>query len=171
MADTSPESAYDRVTRYLLQVTRILSAISMFLMMALTFLDVIGRYFMRPIFGAPEMIQFLLAFTIFAAMGQASAHGDHIVVDIFVGRLKRGFGRAYWVFLRVVQLLGFSMIAWQLAKLAITAFTRSRVTIVLEWPMFWVLGPVAVLAVIALWVELAGMFVKGDKAHQEHSSW
>lgn len=159
----------DPLTRAVLRLMRGLSALGMFLMMAITFLDVVGRYFMRPIFGAPEMIQFLLAFTIFAAMGLASASRDHITVDMFAGWLSRSFGRAYDLFLQVVSLLGFCMIAWQLGRLAVEAQVRNSVTIVLEWPLLWVLGPVAVLATLAVWIELAGLASRNRDADRGHA--
>lgn len=61
---------------------RLTAAACLFLMMLLSVIDVIGRYFMRPLFGATEMIQLLLAITIFAAIGLTSLARGHVTVDI-----------------------------------------------------------------------------------------
>lgn len=151
-----PRRALDPVNRAVTGVLRAVAATGMFLMMAITFADVVGRYFMRPIFGASEMIQFLLALTIFAALGLVSAAGAHIVVDIFTARLRRLLGRPYHLALRLASLTGLALVAWQLGRLAVAAGRTGRLTIVLEWPLAWVVGPAALLAAAAVWIELAG---------------
>ena len=57
------------------------SAIFLFLMMALTFSDVVGRYFFNsPISGATEIISFLLGLTIFSAFPLITRNRSHIRV-------------------------------------------------------------------------------------------
>ena len=52
-----------------LEILKWIVSLLLFLMMAITFVDVIGRYlFNAPIFGAAEMIQFLLAGTVFSGL-------------------------------------------------------------------------------------------------------
>ena len=60
------------------------SAIFLFLMMAFTFFDVIGRYFFNsPIPGATEIISFLLGLTIFSAFPLVTHNRSHIIVGLF----------------------------------------------------------------------------------------
>ena len=74
----------------IIYLIKILSAVLLFLMMALTFVDVLGRYlFNAPIYGSAEMIQFLLALTIFSALGIVNADDSHIVVEVFEERIKK----------------------------------------------------------------------------------
>lgn len=53
-------------------------------MMALTFVDVIGRYFFNaPVPGGFEITELLLATLIFCALPLVSLYGEHVTVDLF----------------------------------------------------------------------------------------
>ena len=74
-------------TRWDLRLLRGITALFLFAMMAVTFADVVGRYlFSAPIYGAAEIIQVMLAITIFSAMGLVSHNDQHIAVDVFDAR-------------------------------------------------------------------------------------
>ena len=65
-----------------------ISAFVMFVMMALTFIDVLGRYiFAAPLPGAFEMIQFLMPFLIFAVLPILTKEDSHITVTFLVSIL------------------------------------------------------------------------------------
>ena len=74
----------------LMRIADIAAAALIFIMMMLTFADVVGRYlFTAPIFGAAEMIQFLLAMTIFGGLCLVNARDEHITVELFEIQLDR----------------------------------------------------------------------------------
>ncbi len=74
-----PERVLDGTVRGLQAVALVL----VFVMMMLTLADVIGRYFLNaPIRGAYEVTQILLATIIFAGLPLATAHRQHIVIDL-----------------------------------------------------------------------------------------
>ncbi len=57
---------------------------TIFLMMAITFVDVVGRYaFNTPIPGGFELIEFLMPLSIFAGLPIITRRRTHIVVSIF----------------------------------------------------------------------------------------
>lgn len=61
-----------------------LSALLLFCMMALTFVDVLGRYFFNaPVPGAFEITELLLATLIFCGLPLVSLYGQHVTVDLF----------------------------------------------------------------------------------------
>ncbi len=61
-----------------------LSALLLFSMMALTFADVVARYFFNsPIYGASEIIAFMLGLTIFTAFPLVTKDRVHITVGMF----------------------------------------------------------------------------------------
>lgn len=61
-----------------------LAALVIFLMMLLTFLDVIGRYVLNaPITGSFEIIELMVAALIFAALPLVTAREEHVTVDLF----------------------------------------------------------------------------------------
>ena len=147
----------------ILSVLEAISAILLFVMMTLTFVDVIGRYvFTAPVFGAAEMIQFLLAMTIFGGLSLINAHDSHITVELFEPWLKRRIPR-----LQPIMVQGFSVgvmaiIAWQLTVFALEAHEIGSFTVVLEWPLVVVAGTVAGLSVVSLIVQILGLFLLND---------
>ena len=57
------------ISKVLISILEVITAILLFSMMILTFIDVIGRYlFNAPVYGAAEIIQILLIGVIFSAM-------------------------------------------------------------------------------------------------------
>ena len=79
------------------------AAISLFLMMALTVVEVVGRYFLNaPLTGGEEIKAFLLGFTIFTALPLVTRTQRHIAVRSLANLLK---GRALSV-QRVIVLAG-----------------------------------------------------------------
>src|SRR5690348_10576888 len=69
-----------------------IAAICLFAMMALTFINVVARYFFdSPIAGGEEIEAFLLGFIIFSSIPLVTYHQRHIAVRSFAALLK---GRA-----------------------------------------------------------------------------
>lgn len=59
-----------------------LCGITLLAMMFLTFVDVIGRYFLsQPVLGAFELTEILLAITVFSAIPAVTQRGSHIKLD------------------------------------------------------------------------------------------
>ena len=144
----------------ILAVLEIFSATLLFLMMTLTFVDVIGRYvFTAPIFGAAEMIQFLLAMTIFGGLSLVNAYDDHISVELFEPMLDRWIPRTRRILVQVFSVIVMTIIAWELTKFAIEAHELGKITVVLEWPLVIVAGAVATLSVISLLAQLLGLML------------
>ena len=90
-----------------------LLALAMFGMMALTFVDVIGRYILsRPVPGSSELVQVLMAVVIAAGVPLVTLSREHISIG-----LLRGFftGRGRW-------LLDALIMAGSIALLAFLAY-------------------------------------------------
>ena len=65
------------------RVLGVIAGVALFAMMALTFVDVIGRYgFHRSIFGAAEIIEHLMIVTVFAGLAFITARNEHITVSL-----------------------------------------------------------------------------------------
>jgi TRAP-type transport system small permease protein len=145
----------------LMQIAEIVTAALMFIMMMLTFADVVGRYvFTAPIFGAAEMIQFLLAMTIFAGLCLVNARDDHIAVELFEVQLDRWMPAA--VRRLIIQLFSvgiMAIIAFQLFQFAREAERIGTKTVVLEWPFAVVSFTVAGLSVVSLVMQILGLML------------
>lgn len=119
-----------------LKVLEILTSVLLFIMMVLTFVDVLGRYLVSaPIYGAAEMIQFLLAATIFSAMGLASDGDTHISVELFSPKLETMLPRFQPAFVTLASVAGLLLIGFELGRSGIESWLNGKTTIVLEWPI------------------------------------
>ncbi|MEM9224442.1 MAG: TRAP transporter small permease [Pseudomonadota bacterium] len=156
----------------ILTVLEWVCAILLFTMMMLTFVDVVGRYlFTAPIFGAAEMIQFLLAVTIFAGLSLVNAHDDHIVVELFEPAIKRAMGPVHRYIVQGFSVAAMAFITYELYKFAAEAHELNKITIVLEWPLVWVAGAIAVLSAVSLVAQILGLFLKEeDHTITDHAS-
>ncbi len=165
-------SAYaERLLGWLLPLMRLASAALLLAMMILTFVDVVGRYvFTAPVFGAAEMIQFLLAMTIFAGLALVNASDDHISVDLFDRPLSRLLPRLRPVLIQLFSLIAMMIIAFQLTEFAIEAKQNDRITVVLEWPLAAVAFAIAGLSCLSLVAQILGLVSRSSTATGEGSS-
>lgn len=132
-----------------------LTALLLLTMMLVTFADVVGRYlFSAPIFGAAEMVQFLLAATVFSALGVVSARNGHIAVELFGPALAAVAPRVQRFIVSGTSAAGLSLIGSRLWANGFEALHSGRVTIVLEWPIAVIALPSAVLCFLAAALQL-----------------
>ena len=65
----------------------IASALIVFLMI-LTFTNVAGRYFIRPVLGTHELTYLSLALIVFLSLGYIQSHKEHIAIGVFIDKLS-----------------------------------------------------------------------------------
>jgi TRAP-type C4-dicarboxylate transport system permease small subunit len=132
------------------------------IMMIITFADVIGRYvFNKPIFGGTEIIAALLALAIFSGLGVINARDDHIVVELLEAPARKLVGPlAYEVSIQIFSVACMSLIAVVLFAQAWESYEYRKLTVVLEMPVYYVTGTVAVLAVISVISQVTGVALK-----------
>ena len=129
--------------------------VSVFVMMILTFVDVIGRYLLnKPVPGAAELISFLLAVSLFAGLAIVSGENRHITVTLFQSVLDRRMQRLRIIIVRAFSILTMALIAAELFRHTWRMIEFGRATIVLDWPL-WpmtllmaITGAIAVLLMI-----------------------
>ena len=159
-------SILDRIIRAL----EIFASVVLAAMMLLTFVDVIGRYILgAPVFGASEMISTMLAFLIFMGLGIANARDKHIVVELFDERVRNLSPRIYDAVIQGFSILAMSLIAFVLYEQAVEAAHTRATTVVLEWPLAWITGPVAGFAALSVVSQILGLVVSRptDENHLE----
>lgn len=82
MSGSRRGAGLDRAARLL----ALLAGFCLVAMMAVTVVDVVGRYvFNAPIFGAQDLSQLLLVLVVFGAMAYCGRTDGHVAVDLFVG--------------------------------------------------------------------------------------
>jgi len=117
-------------------VLGVLASLVLFAMMALTFVDVVGRYFFNtPAPGGFEVTEVMMAVLIFAGLPLVTARGEMVTVDLFdkvipaaVRHVRDG----------IVSLLCAAMLfvlAWSLKDKGIEAAEYGDVTMVLGLPL------------------------------------
>lgn len=144
----------------LIRIAEIATALLLFIMMMLTFVDVIGRYiFTAPIFGAAEMIQFLLAMTIFGGLCLVNARDEHITVELFEPQIDRWIPTTRRLIVQVFSVVMMAVIAFQLYQFALDAERVGTKTVVLEWPFATVAFTVAGLSVVSLVMQILGLML------------
>jgi TRAP-type C4-dicarboxylate transport system permease small subunit len=109
---TTPEQGW---TRHAESVLGVAASTILFLMMLLTFVDVVARYvFNRPVQGAFEVTELMLLVLIFAGLPLVSYADEHVTMD-FIDRLlspraRAGLERA----VDVVSAAIMALLAWLL---------------------------------------------------------
>lgn len=101
-----------------------MSATFMFLIAAVTFVDVTGRYvFASPVRGGVEIIEFMLGLLIFSAMPLVTVKDAHITVELFDGFMSAGFKRIRGI---VVLLASAAVIAFITERMWSTALEMAE---------------------------------------------
>ncbi len=95
------------------QVFLTLAALILVAMAAITFLDVIGRYFFNhPLGGAFELVAIGMALMIFAALPEVTARNDHITVSL-MNFLPATAQAVLRIVMAVVTALALCVLAWR----------------------------------------------------------
>jgi TRAP-type C4-dicarboxylate transport system permease small subunit len=153
------------------------AAAVLFAMMALTTVDVIGRYvFNSPLRGAYELTQLLMIGLIFAGLPTVTRRADHITVGLFNNAFRGWVRTARDAIIALIVAVGASYLAWRTYGLAMRFSVFGDVTASAKIP----LAPIAfagaaalLLSALAALVLVAEALVRGrvDSAdrHEERA--
>jgi TRAP-type C4-dicarboxylate transport system permease small subunit len=133
------------------------SATVLFLMMLITAADVVGRYvFNKPINGAFEVTEMMLAALIYCGLPLVSQRREHIVIDTFDFMMSRGVKRALDVIAEIVCSLTLGGIGYLIFRRAARVAEYGDTTSVLRLPLApvaYLMGTMILIAcVIHLWL-------------------
>jgi TRAP-type C4-dicarboxylate transport system permease small subunit len=120
-------------------------SIALALLMFLTVLDVVGRYFFnRPVPGTFELTEMFMVLIVFLALGLAQHHNEHISLDLaynyFPSRLKKGTN----LIVDLVNLAIIAAVTWQLYHYSVRMSDGNYTTAVLQLPIH----PFVILALL-----------------------
>lgn len=149
-------------------------AIFLFAMMVLTSADVTGRYVLNaPISGAFEIVQYLMAIAVFAALPVTTASDSHLSVSLIPQTMRGPIGRAHKIFIRLVSAIALLIIAWRMASQAQILETSQQVSGYLQLPLAPIAAVMAIFATIAfliIVVKLVAALRGRDGAQEEAHS-
>ncbi len=151
-----------RRSEYLLGIA---AAMLLFLLMIVTFLDVIGRNVLgKPLMGASELTEIMLAASIFFLFPSLAFRNQHIVVDLLDGIRHPVLD----LFRRLLgALLGaalFALMAWRLWDMANRSLGYADATPVLGIPLGPVLFGMSALSAVTAISFIASLFSRKEPA-------
>ncbi|MDF2153450.1 TRAP transporter small permease subunit [Vibrio sp. CAU 1672] len=116
-----------------------LAAISLLLMMLITFVDVTGRYFFNhPIMGSTELIEVLLAVMVFMAFPLVSWQEENICVDLLDNYFPEKWVNIRQIVINLICSGSLILVALMNWKLAGRSLEYEEVTEILEMPLGYV---------------------------------
>ena len=106
-----------------------IAALILFVMMSLTCADVIGRYFFnRPLHGAFELTEMMLACLIFAGLPLVTLRQEHITVDVLDGVTPPWLLNVQHVAASLVGTVATGYLSWRLWLRAVTMDAAGETT-------------------------------------------
>lgn len=135
-----------KILHKIIMIITWIGGFSLIILVVVTFLNVIGRYiFRRPLQGAVEISQLLLAITVFFAITYTEVRKQHVTFDEVVNRFPiRLKAIILGIIYFIVALFAF-ILSWQETLLAVSYCIPSvRVTDVLKLPIAPVMFIIAI---------------------------
>jgi TRAP-type C4-dicarboxylate transport system permease small subunit len=149
-----------RLRAVLERVLGVVAGAVLFVLMMLTVIDVIGRYvFNRPLLGAFEVTEMMLAALIYCGLPLVSQRREHIVIDTFDHFMARGFKRALDIAAEVVCSASLFGLSWLVLGRAGRVAGYGDTTDVLRLPLAPVAYLMAVMLLVAAFIHLWLIFV------------
>jgi TRAP-type C4-dicarboxylate transport system permease small subunit len=122
-----------------------IAAIALTLMIAVTVVDVFLRTIGHAVVGAYEVIGMICApFVVGLAIPLSSWNRKHVNMDIVVSRLSSAGQNTFFVVTRIICILLFFFIGYNLLSVASGFRTSGEVTQMLHIPFYWVTYSVAI---------------------------
>lgn len=98
----------------LVTLSAVLGAVALVVVAAVVMINVVGRAFGQPLYGAQDIVQMAAIFVVFGGMAYTERRGGHISVDLLERRFPPGLNRWLTLFGRLLGALVFALIAWRM---------------------------------------------------------
>lgn len=152
------------VERWASRTLGAVTALTLFAMMVLTFIDVWGRYLLRqPVFGGYEVTEFLMGVLIFSGLPILCAREGHVSIDVLDSLIPRRWRRPHLAVVNLISAIALGILSWRMFVQAGELWRNNEVTMTLKIPhgpfalLFAVLSAAACLACVAVfWAYLRG---------------
>ena len=149
-------------------------ALFLLAMVALTFADVIGRRLVgKPIYGANDITEHLMALVVFAGLPLVTAAGAHLTIDL-ADKLVNKPWMAWWRIVISLLVTGvLALVAWLFIKHGLNAARISEVSQALRVPRgplyFFMTASCAISALAAFAIAITGPMVDAEDTHEEEA--
>jgi TRAP-type C4-dicarboxylate transport system permease small subunit len=132
--------------------------------MFLTVADVFLRLFKLPILGTFEIVSLLGAVVIGFAIPQTTLERGHVLMDFLTGRLPLGGQRLFHLITRLLAVVTFYIIGWNLYKLGNDLRQTGQVSLTLKIPEYPLAYGIAFCCLFECVVLLSDLFLKKEKS-------
>ena len=131
----------DKVTQILLAIgAAVLAA-----MMLLTSADVVMRYILnRPIPGAFELAEYMMAFIVPFSIAYCASLKGHVSVELFIKKTPKSFQKILGLFTSFITLIFAALVAWQNILYIGETYTDHLASSVLLIPAYPFIIPVSI---------------------------
>jgi TRAP-type transport system small permease protein len=141
----------DRIFVLTARLLAVIAASALFVMMVLTFVDVIGRYgFHRSVFGTAEIVEYLMIFTIFSGLAFVTATNDHITVTMFDGWIERSIPNVRRWAVVLFSIGCYAFVTWHLLAHGYDLWLSGKRSVVLDLPLWIMPGVGGALSAVGL---------------------
>lgn len=143
------EKSFSAITNPLVNILIAIGASILALMMFLTVIDVLGRYIInRPIAGAFELVEFMMAIFVPFAFVYCQKEKSHISVDLVTDRLPKKVQSFLDTITTLLAIVFYALIAWQSFYNIIEEFESKMTSAVLLIPNYPFMIPSAICFVV-----------------------
>ena len=118
------------------KLLNVLAGVAITFIMFLTVVDVILRSFRRPIVGTYELVAFSGAVVIGFAVPLTTFLKGHVLVDFFVLKFPKTIRNPMHILTRLLGILLFSLLGWNLIKLGMDLYRTGEVSLTLQLPFY-----------------------------------
>jgi TRAP-type C4-dicarboxylate transport system permease small subunit len=140
---------------------QVIAGVALTGIMGITVIDVILRSFNRPIVGSYEIVALMGAVVIGFSLPFTSWVRGHIFVDVLVQKLPRNPRKGVHLATRVMGMLLFFLIAWNLFKMGSDLQKSGEVSPTLQipfYPVVYGLGIACLLQFLVLLADIVKLF-------------
>ena len=143
----------NRLAGWIANAAMFVACLVLLWLVALTCVDVVGRYFFRaPVTGATELVQMSMAGIIFFTLPAMFLREEQVVVDLFSFVRKGWFGWVVTLAFSIATVIAVWIIAERVSGYAIRAWEDGDETIYLKIPTYLIVWAITVM------IYLSGVF-------------
>lgn len=122
-----------------------IAALIIFAMMILTFADVTGRYFIRPVKDAYELTEFMLALMVFLGLGYTQLYKGHVSIDFIIEKFPPKIRYSIETIFNGISIFVLILMAWQMFVYAERSLGITSGRLELPNSLFIAIGAVGVI--------------------------
>ena len=161
-------TAMARVTRLFWALLRVIvmmlaagAGVSIFVMVAVTSVDVVMRAFGASLHGSYDIVRMAGAITIACALPYTTAVKGHVAIEYFFHKLNAAGRLIIDTLCRLLTIGMFGMLAWQSVLFGHSLRRTGSVSLTLQIPLYWVAYVIAASCLVTMFVTLYNLLHPG----------